>query len=240
MKALYTEKQIGISAVIGGPVPAGILFYLNYKNIDKTKEAYITLAATLIFTAALSFTIIKLPSDILDKVPNAVFTAVYGLLVYLFYNRFLAKEVRTRFEAGHPKAGNWGVVAAIVVGLIINLAIIFGFAVNEPPFAGNKMSFGKSEIYFNEKTTKDDVNKLAEVLKSNGIFSDENSMAIRLETWETRYVVIFQIDKQYWSDQATMYELTNLKTRLSEVFKKDVSITLEHYELSGKKQEKII
>jgi len=243
MKKLFTEKQMAVAAVVGGPIPPGILFYLNYKRIDKGKEANISIGLTLVFTIALFYTILKLPEDIIDKIPNAVFTSIYGLLVYFAYRKFLSKEIEARFDAGDAKASNWTVAAITILGLAINLIIILGLAFNEPAFDGDKRTFGEvgHEIYFDKNiTTVDDVEKLGEALTISGYFGTEYPVAVHLDTWKTRYVVTLQIDKQFWNDVEVLSFFNDLKVNLEVLFLKDVTIQLEHYDLSGKKSEKTI
>lgn len=242
-KKLFTEKQIGVAAIIGGPIPPGILFYLNYQRINKEKEAYISLVATLIFSIALFYTLIKLPQDIVDKIPNIAITACYGALVYFFYNRFLAKEINQKFEEGNEKASNWTVTFITILGFALTMLIIFAIAFNEPAFTGEKLLYGTTEheIYYNEtSTTPEDANKLGDALTSSGFFTDEYPAAVHLENWKTAYIVTLQIDKEFWEDQEVIDYLEEVKTTLEIAFQKEVTLVLEHYDLSGKKFEKRI
>lgn len=243
MKKLFTEKQVGISAIIGGPIPPGILFYLNYKRINKQKEAYISLAVTLIFTIGLFYTLIKLPDEVIDKLPNAVVTGFYGILVYVLYNRLLAKEINQLLTEGNIKASNWTVAGMTLLGLGLNLLIILGIAINEPAFKGDKVNYGAigHEIYYDKsKTSIEDANKLGLVLTNVGYFTDEYQAAVHLDTWKTRYIVTLQIDNAHWDNPELTEDLDDLKSELEIVFGKDITIVLEHYNLSGKKFEKRI
>jgi len=241
MRKLFTEKQIGVSAIIGGPIPPGILFYLNYKRINKDKEAYLSLAITFLFTVALFYTIIKLPTEIVDKIPNAAITGFYGMLVYFLYRRFLSKEINQLLSEGNTKANNWTVVGMIVLGICINLIIILGLAINQPAFEGQKLNFGNTEheIYFDDsKTSIDDVNKLGLVLTEEGYFTDEFPVAVHLDTWETRYIVTLQIAKEHWDNPEVIQYLTVVRDGLIASYKRDVTLLLEDYDLAGKKYEK--
>lgn len=243
MNKLFTEKQVGISAVIGGPIPPGILFYLNYKRINKDKEAYISLAATLIFTIGLFYTLIKLPDEIIDKLPNAVVTGFYGVLVYILYNRFLSKEINQLLTEGHTKASNWTVAGMTLFGLILNLIIILAIAFTQPAFKGDKIKYGAvgHEIYFDKsKTSIDEANRLGTILTNSGYFTDEYPAAVHIDKWQTRYVVTLQIDKEHWVNPELIQYLNDLKKDLEVEFFKDITLVLEHYDLSGKKFEKRI
>lgn len=241
MKKLFTEKQIGISAIIGGPIPPGILFYLNYKRIGKVKESYISLALALLFTIALVYTLLNLPTEILDKIPNVIITGFYGILVYFLYRRFLSNEINQLLTEGYVKASNWSVAGLIVLGICINLIIIFGLALSQPAFEGKKLNYGKvgHEIYFNESNTSiEDANKLGSVLTSEGYFTDEFPVSVHLETWETRYIVTLQVGKEHWDNPEAIQYLTTIRDGLAELYKKDVTLILEDYDLAGKKLEK--
>lgn len=240
MKKLFTEKQIGLAAFFAGPIPPGILFYLNYKRIKKEKEAYIAMAATLIFTMGMFFTIFQLPEKVVDKIPDSVFSAFYGLLVYGVYKFFLSKEIEHRLNEGAEKASNWSVVAVSILGFVITLVIILGLAVNQPPFEGDKMTFGasKDEIYYDkEKTSPEDVRKLANVLIESGYFGGEAPSAVHLEKTSQQCEVTLSVDKSYWTDPAVKEFVSLLKQELGAQYHVDVTIILEHYELSGKRSE---
>ncbi|MBX2893979.1 MAG: hypothetical protein KF763_00955 [Cyclobacteriaceae bacterium] len=243
MKRLFTERQIGVSAVIGGPISAGLLFFLNYKRLNKDKEAYISLSITLLFTVALFYTLLTLPATIVDKIPNVVITGGYGILIYFLYKRFLSSEVNKHLSEGCKRESNWSVAGFILLGVAISLLIILGLASSQPAFEGKKITYGKigHEIYFDDsKTSIEDANKLGSVLTNAGYFTEEFPVAVYLETWNTRYLVTLQIGKDYWDNPTMVQELTSLKSELAIAFEKEVTLILEDFDLAGKKYEKRI
>ena len=94
---LFSEKQVDVSAFLGGPIPPGLLIYRNYKALGKDKEAYIALAATFVFTILFFYALLQIPQEILDKVPNILFTAFYAVLVFIFFRHFMAKDVEAAY-----------------------------------------------------------------------------------------------------------------------------------------------
>ena len=60
-KKFYTEKQTAIAAALAGPIPAGILIFLNYRALGKDREAIVSLAFTLFFSTIIFSLIFYLP-----------------------------------------------------------------------------------------------------------------------------------------------------------------------------------
>ena len=71
-KRFFNEQQSSLAAVLAGPIPAGILIYLNYKTFQKDREAYITLGITLIMTFLLFAALFQLPEEIIDRIPKSL------------------------------------------------------------------------------------------------------------------------------------------------------------------------
>lgn len=161
-KKLFTEKQISISAFLGGPIPPGILIYKNLVRLNKEKEAYITLAATLIFTTGLVYTLIAIPNSIFEKIPSQLSPTVIGLIFWVLYHFLLAHQIKAELESGSIKESNWRVAGATVIGIVLYLGIAVGIGFSQPPFPGDKISFNENEIYFDQNTSKEDVKKLAD------------------------------------------------------------------------------
>ncbi len=128
MEKYFTEKQIYASTFFGGPIPAGILIYKNFKRLGDDRKAMLTLILTLIFTSALFYGLMQLPDEISDKLPNILFTTLYTGIVYLIYHRHLADKINEKIINSENKASNWNVTGLTILGLITNLIIIYAFA----------------------------------------------------------------------------------------------------------------
>ena len=91
---LYTKKQAYISAALAGPIPPGILIYLNYKRLGKNREARLALLGTFIFTGVLFYALFQIPEEISDKIPSVIFSALYSFVVYFFYHNYLSPHIK--------------------------------------------------------------------------------------------------------------------------------------------------
>ncbi|MEQ9376902.1 MAG: hypothetical protein RIG68_17060 [Imperialibacter sp.] len=233
-KKLFTEKQIDIAAILAGPIPPGFLIYKNYIALGKEKQAYIALASTLIFTVAFFYGIFQVPHSIIDKIPNFVFTAFYGLLVFIFFRNFMAKDVNDAFEAGAKKGSNWAVTGITILGLALNVGIIFGLAMDQPIYDGEVMIVEGNKLYYDaELVPIEDVNKLAKQFKTNDFFGADYGNTARLQFIDDEYFITMLVDQQFWKDSELISNLTSMKWLLEIEFGKPTKLILESVSLSG-------
>lgn len=231
---LFTEKQIGISAFLGGPIAPGILIYKNLIRLNKEKEAYISIVITLVFTVLLVYSLILMPESFFDKIPAQLFPAIIGLFSWALYHILLAQLVSEKIQSGKTlKESNWRVAGAIISGTILLLSIGYVIVISQPPFPGDKLTYKGNEIYFDDNTSSEDVKKLADNLFTIDYFSEEFQNVAMLETWKTRYIVTLPISSDYWNDEVIISDLTSLKWLLEVEFKRDVTVRLEDYKLNG-------
>ncbi|QSE99049.1 hypothetical protein [Fulvivirga lutea] len=232
-KSLFTEKQVSVAAFLGGPIPPSILIYKNLVRLDKIKEAYIVLAATLIFTLGLLYTLIAIPDDVYNNIPSQLIPTIVGLIVWVLYHFLLSHYVKDSLEAGSATESNWKVAGFTVLGIVIYLFMAFIVGISQPPFPGEKMVFNRNEIYYNDRTSKEDVQKVADVLYEFEYFSDGYQSIAKLETWPYGYELTLPIIQDYWNDPAVVNDIQILKELLKERLQKDVTIILEDYKLNG-------
>jgi hypothetical protein len=233
MMKLFTEKQIGITAALAGPIPPGILIYKNYMAFGNERKAYITLASTLIFTVILFYAVFQLPSAIMDKIPNFAFTAFYGLIVYLIFKNTMAKDVEAALEEQAETKSNWAVAGWSVIGIIANLVIIFGFAVAEPLYEGKVVNINGNELYYDEDVPAKHVNNLGSKLVENDFFGANYGNIARLQRTDNGLLITLNVDQEFWEDPVFISSLTSLKWLMQVEFDATTRIQLEAFLLSG-------
>jgi len=232
----YSENQIYTATFLGGPISAGILIYQNLKRIGDQRKASGTLLFTLVFTFLLFLGIMHLPDAVVDKIPNIAFTSLYTVIVYVIYNRYMADRFNAELQEADSKASGWKVAGFTFMGLVINLVIIFSIAVAQPPFPGQKMTFGslKHEVYFDkDQLDPSTVESVAFVLAETQFFGFDYQMAIKLEVEEDLLIVAMDVQKEYWTDGDLLIELESLKEALHAYLKQDVKIEMIHYSLNN-------
>ena len=233
----FNEAQTDLSAVLGGPVPAGIMFYKNFKVLKRPKDALFSLLATFIFTVLLIVLLIKLPPEIVDKIPNFVFTAIWGIAAALLYRTFLKKDLDQLDKEEYTRASNWAVAGYTVLGIIIFFSVGFLIAINQPAFPGERVPVGETdnEVYYQGYVTEDNIQTLVYTLQELGYFSEETANAVQIKHKGDKYTVTLSVEKSVWENPEINSAIMILKKELSLNFKADVIVILEDYKITGKR-----
>ena len=232
-KKLFTSKQTIASALFGGPVPPGILIYINYKRMGDTKAAILALIVTLFLTTLFFAGLFSLPDELFDKIPDIIFTALYSLVVMVFFNFFMEEKISALIEAGVEKASNWSVAGFTVIGVVLNLIIIVGLAVSQPVFPGEVITYEGNEVYYNEEEIlPEQVLNLASLLYDIGYFDDQSANYVHIDRTDETYQLTLPFHKDYWYDEEVERIFEVLKMQLSADLEGPVVIILEHYSLA--------
>ncbi len=236
----FNEAQTDISAVLGGPVPAGIMFYKNFKVLKRPKDALFSLLATFIITVLLIVLLIKLPAEILDKIPNFVFTAIWGIAAALLYRAFLKKDLDELDEEEYVRASNWAVTGYTILGIVIFFAIGFLIAINQPAFPGERVPVGETdnEVYYQGYVTEDNIQTLVYTLQELGYFSEETANAVQIKHNKDKYTITLSVRKSVWENPEINSAIMILKEELRLQYDSEVTIVLEDYDLMGKQLTK--
>jgi len=240
MDKLFTEKQVSLSALIGGPIPPGILIFMNYWRLGQKEKARLTLIATLALTTVFFVVMFQLPEEILDRIPNVLFSSLYAAIVYIYFRHYMAGEIETGFNSGHQKASNWSVTGVTALGLIGTIIIIFGIAIIQPAFPGEQIDFNGNEVYFSGESTKQDGEILSAILFEIEYFGDGYENIAHIDKSNSKYFVSIPLDKEVWNDSEVIEVFTNVKLVLEQEYRSPVEFTFEHYTLSGKTDRKTL
>ncbi len=236
----FNEAQTDLSAVLGGPVPAGIMFYKNFKVLKRPKDALFSLLATFIFTVLLIVLLIKLPAEILDKIPNFVFTAVWGIAAALLYRSFLKKDINELDKEEYVRASNWAVAGYTILGIVIFFSIGFLIAISQPAFPGERVPVGETdnEVYYQGYVTENNIQTLVYTLQDLGYFSVETANAVQIKHNKDKYTVTLSVSKSVWEDPEINSAIMILKNELRLQYDSEVRIILEDYNLMGNRLTK--
>ncbi len=239
-KKFFTERQAGISAVVAGPIPAGILIYLNYKALGKDREAILSLAFTLFFSTVLFYVLFALPAETIDNIPSFFFTTFYALIVYLFFQKFMSADIKRELEKGAKKRSGWSVAGISLLGLLLSLGIMAGIAADQPFYEGELVEADGNELYHDAQIPKSDVEKLLDKLKKADFFGTEYGNIARLESIAGDYFITLVVDEELWTEQDIIHWAEDLKQQLETEFGRKTHMKLASIPLAGETKLKYI
>lgn len=244
MKKFFTEKQIYVATAVAGPITAGILIFKNLKRLGDKRNANIALIMAFTFTISLFYGLMQLPDSI--NIPDAVFPLLYTGLIYLYYRRDFARAVQEKLESAPDetkKASVISVVGISILGLVVGIAIVLSIAFLEPPYPGEKYSYRDTgnEIYYDEgEVSEQHLLILGDELTRLEFFQAEAPAAVRVDVENGLHYLYLNVDKSFWTDQEFLNSVNELKDYLSDSTDKPYFIKLEHYNFSGKSDEKVV
>lgn len=151
---LYSQKTIALATYLGGPLAAGFLIRQNCINLNRDRQGLNSLLIGLLSTFLIFAALISVPEEIIDKIPNVIFPAIYAGIVYLIVEKIQGDDLKKHKENSGEFYSNWKASAIAVIGMLIILAGIFGYVyATEPNYNFDTVSYDNDmEIFFkNEK-----------------------------------------------------------------------------------------
>ena len=231
---LFSEKQINISAILGGFISAAILIYLNFKTLGKNKQANYIAIFTILFTPIFFYLLFQIPSEIMDKIPNFVFSLFYGLMAIGIYKMYLEKDVILAFNSGAIKKSNWTVIPLIILGLILNVSILIGISIDQPYYDSEFIIVESNELYYDNNISSKDAEVFLTQLKNFGFFEADYGNIARIQSVDGEYYFTILVDKDLWLDTDIIDSMIIFKSELNNAFNTSVHLKLESVSLSGK------
>lgn len=198
---LHPVRGVVWAAFWGSLVAGGIIMAINYSRMGRKTAARITVAISVIATAALLALIFAIPEDI--NIPNFAFFVPQLMAVYAIASALQGDRIRNHAARGGTVASAWPSVGVGVLCLPFALGAIFGIAFLLEPSFGTVIRFGNDEIYYSGDVTEQDARKLAGVLEDIGFFGPSR-VSVRLECSPTRYIVSFALVENAWEDSGTV------------------------------------
>ncbi len=239
----FTEKQIYLATFLAGPIAAGFLIFKNLRRIGENAYARTALLSSIAFTIIFIYAIFRIPEEMLNKVPDFLYTAIITAFVFLIYHASIAKIIRQKFEAGAKKASNWQVAGFSLAGIAIFLLAIIPFAIFSPVFPGEKIVVDqRHNIYYDhDNIANEDIQACAQLLSNMGYFSDDlEPQSVRMENTGGQYRLIIPVDTSYWKDPGILNALGDLKESLIMATEHDYQVVLVFWKLTGDELRKKI
>jgi hypothetical protein len=155
-KKLYSQKIILIATYFGGPVVTGILMRKNFKVLGKQKEGSYALLLGIISMLVVFAGLYFMPENIVDKIPNFMFPAIYTAAVYFILGKVQGKELNEHKMSGGTFYSGWKVFGFLMACIVAVAALaflagdLFSSPTNSSNFDTATYESGMTEFFENE------------------------------------------------------------------------------------------
>jgi hypothetical protein len=166
MERIFTNKAISLATFIGGPLSAGILISKNYKVFGDEESAKKAMYLGIISTLIVFAIIFLIPEHIMGKIPNALFPAIYTLIITLLVNKFQGNQIKRHLENNGLQASYWVAAGYGSIGLVVIIVFIFSmiFLFNSNGYK-NKIEIQNGVVLYYNDFDFDKTNKIVQAIK---------------------------------------------------------------------------
>lgn len=231
---LYSERSINIATFLGTPVAAGFLIRRNFINLGNETYGKHTLFISIAFTIIFFILIILSPEHVIDKIPNALFPAIYTLIVWFVVSRYQGEALSNHKKAGGSfysvwKAAGIGFAASVV---LVGMFFAYAFATTED-FDSEKYDrkidvFSKNEeeaMMLYEIPDGASPMRIQEFIRTNGIPAWERNLVI-LDTLDA----MENIDDLLVKQNSLLRKYAQLRVTLFKTIDSSFSVDSDKYE----------
>lgn len=208
-KKIYNLKQIEGACIIGSPIVAGILIYLNYKNFGESHKGISWIFIGFLWTLALFGLAMLIPEHIVDST-GMVIPVLNGLILYPIINRLQGAKIKEHFNNDGEKGSNWLVAGLTVVVAAMILVPILLLNRISPINDYTRQAFDSNGIYYNSKMPVDEVNKLGGILKRIQYFNPESPAEVVFISIDTTYEFKLITEKKYFNDKVYLTDIQQI------------------------------
>lgn len=205
---IYTQREIEVGTVLGGPFVAGYFMYCNYKVFQEPEKARTSLLTGLFLTVLLSIGLVLAPAKIIRALPKELIPLVDGIIAYWIVRVYQARRITEYVESGGRKASGWRVAGMSLVGTLVFAVPVFILVFATQSSAnGTYMTFGRArnEIYYDpSKVTKSQVKYLGNILTGIGLFRTAKEMQFQLKESKDTCDVLFAVADGAWRNPVAL------------------------------------
>jgi hypothetical protein len=149
---LYSERAIWIATFLGSPLAGGILLRKNFICLQDERKGNIALGAALLFTVLLFGSLLVLPEEVVDKLPNQLIPLVYTVIMYQLARHYQGAAMEAHKAGGGEFYSGWnaaGIGALCLAGIFV---VIFVYVFALPPtYDEDRYQLGMVEFSANEE-----------------------------------------------------------------------------------------
>ncbi len=198
---LFNPMAVAGITFLGGSMAGGILLAINFKRLGNSTAAWVSLIVGFVVTVGLMALALALPSGSSSGMCALpiVQMAIAGQLAKQMQGPAYAKHI----EAGGSAESGWKALGIGVASLAGILVVCFGMVLfmTENVMLNEHYDVSpKEQIFFTGKITRDEVAKIAELLKTAGFFTGKGEKSIQVKRSGGVTTLSFVLSEVGWKD----------------------------------------
>lgn len=211
-KPLWNPKYFLAFSIIFSYLPISLFYIANYNRMRekklRNKAIIIVLVTTTVFLIGLFF----IPFELVSRIFSLSILCGMG-----YYMKTSQEKLFDEFIDKGGKSANY--IFPFVLSLIFILVCIYLLIISAN-IPDQYIEFLDDEVYYTNKVSVEDVEKLGEFLIEIEWFSkDDSRISVKLDITDNTYKVYFIIKKEYIEDEDLISTFTYLKYELeNEIF----------------------
>lgn len=219
---IYKDRAIWVGTFLGGPLVAGYLISENFKAFDENNKAKKTWIYSIIVTIVVFVGVFFIPENV--KIPNQIIPIIYTAIAYYLVQHFQGQNISSHLNSGGQFFGWWRTIAVGLIGLVITIIPIIGFALISDSIDNNSTStktFGimKHEIAFDKNNiSEDEVNKIADGLTKTTFFDEAVTKYVYVSKQNDNYELKISVVDGIANDSEALQPFIELRSALQTMF----------------------
>jgi hypothetical protein len=219
---IYKDRAIWAGTFLGGPLVTGYLIAENFKAFNEPAKAKKTWIISILATIVIFGTAFLIADSI--NVPNQIIPLIYTAIAYYIVQKFQESNITAHINAGGQFFSWWRTIGISILGVIITLAIIFGFALVFESITGTSIAtktYGKIKhkiAYDANSLTEAEADKMAEAFVQTNFFDEEIAKYVYAIKENNNYEISLSVIEGTGDDPQALQYFTDLRTDFQALF----------------------
>lgn len=219
---IYKDRAIWVGTFLGGPLAAGYFIAENFKAFNDSDKAKKTWIYTIIATIVVFGGVFLIPDNV--KIPNQIIPIIYTAIAYYLVQHFQGQNISTHINEGGQIHSWWRTITVGIIGLVITIIPIFGFALLSESIENASIStktYGimKHEIAFDKSNISEtEVNQIADGLTKTTFFDEAVTKYVYARKINDKYELSLSVVDGITIDNQAIQPFIELRTDLQTLF----------------------
>lgn len=231
-KKFFSSKHISFGTYLGGPLAGAYMIGQNFKSLDKNKESRYSIYLGILISIIVFVLLFLIPENILDKIPNVLFPAIYTVACYFIARHFFGNLIEKNNNNEDKFHSWWRAIIISLISFLILMSVVFAVVFSETSSA-NYEEYDKALVEFqkNEELTLEFYSNL-DLKPDNLLLEELNEISIPM--WKENIKILEELNgkdlpSELSQQNKTLLSYSNLRLQAFELIRKSLEEDTETY-----------